>query len=398
MRPPGRAAARLLAVILVAFSLGGGSRGPSSPRRRLLVVLLDRSASLENTAVWQAAREAADRLFWNLRQGEMAALVSFDTEARLEIGFTGHPEQLKAALWSGLRPRGRGTAPRVGLERGVELLLARGGKGEIHLISDFQRSAFARSAPDLPAEIHLIAHRVPWPAEKNVRVGPASRGTGPPGGVTIQVPLQWCRGGRCGEDEATIPGEGWWPDGVRRLPAAGNRPELRLVAAPLQGGEVGVVAERLPGDGWPSDDRSFAVLPAGVQPGRAAPGLSSAPGEPVDLGPVAGGGPLVLITPGGRKIRMAGSGRIGWFFRDTGQTGIYRVDVPGREPPTRYLVVAPAPAESVLISLSAGEMRTVSGGSSARTSPGADRGAERRGAEFLQQTREAALTILRSLR
>ncbi|MFQ5768256.1 MAG: VWA domain-containing protein [Acidobacteriota bacterium] len=345
---------RWILALLLASQFFGDALPAASPDGGAVIVLLDRSFSMEQTDLWQAAREEADALFTSLPPRSPAALVVFDTQAQVVVPLTRRVQDLKNGLWEGLTTRGRGTLPAAGLESALSLLRSRPAGGIVHLISDFQRTAFNDWKPRLPANVVLVPHFVPAPDVVNQSILPWSllphaerpgdgeqfreksedrrESVGSLAGLTVRiaggvllpaVPILAGTRGRLG---------------VFRLKAAGRRPEIRVVITPLSGGFRGVVAQQIPPDGWPSDDLVFAVV--GSRPVEEVP-----TGLPVRLTGAVAGWPCTVVDPAGIRRELVALKHRAGVFRATGQPGIYRVECRDR---VDYLVVNPDAGEGDL--------------------------------------------------
>lgn len=141
-----RAAAVLLATAAFARPLleGAGPLDPSLGAAREVVVLLDRSYSMEYDDRWaRAVREAGD-VIDQLGPDDRASLVLFSDRAEVVTPPTGDRTSLRAALGRA-RAEGRGTRLAPALELARDLMIASDRpRRVVILISDLQRRAWDR--------------------------------------------------------------------------------------------------------------------------------------------------------------------------------------------------------------------------------------------------------------
>jgi hypothetical protein len=149
----------LLALLVLAFARPylQGSAGAQSPRQRQqLVLVLDRSASMQAGERWAKANEWLQKAVARLAPDDRVAIVDCGGPAEI-IAPLGPPEALKPVLQK-LQP-GFGTSDlAAGLTTAVRLLAQSGAGGalRIELISDLQKSACAHLAEiSVPKAIDL---------------------------------------------------------------------------------------------------------------------------------------------------------------------------------------------------------------------------------------------------
>ncbi|MCC7051905.1 MAG: VWA domain-containing protein [Gemmatimonadaceae bacterium] len=158
LRNPWLLLLRVLALVALALAfarpvLGRRAAGAGvDPRRRDVVVLLDRSFSMRAGARWQAARAAVDSVIGTLTPADRMTLVPFDRLAIAVTPATGDAAVLRAALAT-LAPTDESTR----LAAGVAVARQRLDAGDaprkvLVVVSDFQRSGWdltedARLAP-----------------------------------------------------------------------------------------------------------------------------------------------------------------------------------------------------------------------------------------------------------
>lgn len=150
-----------LALLVMAFTRPVFSRSASverSKRVRAVIVLLDRSLSMGHRDVWPAAVDSARRVIASLGATDRVALVLFDDEAEIVLGFTTDHRSAVAAIGK-VRPVSRGTRFAAAL-RAARQLAVRAGDAtpEVVIITDLQRSGVSGVAGlDLPKDLPFRA-------------------------------------------------------------------------------------------------------------------------------------------------------------------------------------------------------------------------------------------------
>lgn len=291
LRDPWLFALRALAVLALALAFARPVWAPrpgatgTDPRRRELVVLLDRSFSMRIGDRWSRARAAVDSVIRTLAPGDRLTLVPFDRRAQVVTAATGDAAQLRAAVDS-LRPGDESTRLAPAFAIAQQRLAASDAPWKvIVLVSDLQRSGWDLSDDSrLPKGITLSTLNVAddtLPVDRAVRaveVRPA-RGPGAPQmivtarlaqvgapirGVAVRLEV----GGRVVEERTVdLPRDGSASVTFAALPVPPNAVPARVVMA----------ADALPGD----DAFHFLLsqaptLPVLLLDGRSSPYLARA--------------------------------------------------------------------------------------------------------------------------
>jgi len=164
----------LLALIVLAFArpyLPGAAGSAAASQRRQLVLVLDRSASMQAGDRWAKARELLQNAVAGLHPADLVALIDSGAHAEI-LAPLGSPEALEPILKK-LEP-GFGTSDLAeGLKTAVRLLSQSnaGGTSRIEVISDLQKSACARLAEtSVPKGIELTICPLAEAATPNLAV------------------------------------------------------------------------------------------------------------------------------------------------------------------------------------------------------------------------------------
>ncbi len=300
---------RCLALLLLAAAFAepvlrgaalAGGEGAALDR----AVLVDRSLSMTVGNRMAAALEAAQEELSGLGRDDRAIVVGFDGRAAALTELTGDPGVLAPAA-ANLTVGGGGTsyAPALGLA-GRLLPPSPGRRREVVLISDLQRSGFedGRPQPSLPPGVELRVRQVSadppanaWIADVSV----VSEGreqlvvTAEVGFAPSPAAPEWS-----GEIELLLSGR---QVDRKNLTAAADRMTTVRFDPVLRPSEPLAAEVRLPGDGFPGDDRFHLVIhpesairvvdlgggPPSVYVSEAL-GVGVAPGFLLDRGPARG--------------------------------------------------------------------------------------------------------------
>ncbi len=302
---------RCLALLLLAAAfaepvLRGGALAGGEAAALDRAVLVDRSLSMTVGNRMAAAREAAQDELSGLGREDRAIVVAFDGRAAALTELTGDPGALAPAV-TNLTAGGGGTsfAPALGLA-GRLLPASAGRRREVVLISDLQRSGFeeGRPQPSLPPGVELRVRQVSanppanaWIADVTV----VSEGreqlvvTAEVGFAPSAANPEWS-----GEIELLLSGR---QVDRQNLTAAADRMTTVRFDPVLRPSEPLAAEVRLPGDGFPGDDRFHLVIhpeaairvadlggsPPSVYVSEAL-GVGVAPGFLLDRAPARGEG------------------------------------------------------------------------------------------------------------
>lgn len=169
-----------LAALVLAFArpyLPVRDRAAAADADRAVLLLLDRSLSMGHAEVWGPALDSARAVLDGLRVGDRLAVVVFDEVSEVVQPWTTDVAAARGAL-SALRPSAAGTRYAAALRSARQLLAdAEGGRPEVVLISDLQRSGTAGLAGvELPAGLPL----------RSITVAPATRANAAVHGVELR--------------------------------------------------------------------------------------------------------------------------------------------------------------------------------------------------------------------
>jgi hypothetical protein len=152
---------RLLLLSLLVFAFArplfrSRAVAGSDVRSRAVVVLLDRSLSMDYAGTWPRALDSARAVIDGLRGNDRVAVVTYDDEAETRQRLTDDRGAARAAL-AGLTPRARGTRLAPALRVARQLLLdAPFAAAEIVVVSDLQRGgATGVAGVELPAGVKV---------------------------------------------------------------------------------------------------------------------------------------------------------------------------------------------------------------------------------------------------
>lgn len=264
---------RLLAVALLALAFArplvtraGGTPAGSDTRRREVVLLLDRSASMAAGDRWTRAVDSARAALAGLDDGDRVSLVLFDTEPVVAAGPTTDRGLVRAAL-EAAAPGSRATRYAVALRSAHDLLA---GSERRHrtlvVITDFQRAGWRGEVIEpLPAgtlvRLVSVAHDAPANGGlATVEIAEAGSETRPAVVVAVRATGDTTAGSRV---TLTLDGRatGVQPAVVGR----GGVASIGPVSVPE--GMVRGVAVRSPADGLAADDtlRFVAAPPRPVR-------------------------------------------------------------------------------------------------------------------------------------
>lgn len=259
---------RCLALLLLAAAfaepvLRGGALAGAEGTALDRAVLVDRSLSMTVGNRMAAAREAAQEELSGLGRDDRAIVVAFDGRAAALTELTGDRGTLTPAV-AGLSAGGGGTsyAPALGLA-GRLLPASPGRRREVVLISDLQRSGFedGRPQPSLPPGVELRVRAVSGSPPANAwiaDVSVVSEGreqlvvTAEVGFAPSPANPEWS-----GEIELVLSGR---RVDRKSLTAAADRMTTARFDPVLRPSEPLVAEVRLPGDGFPGDDRFHLVI------------------------------------------------------------------------------------------------------------------------------------------
>lgn len=141
-------------VDLIGFS--GAGQGPIST-----ALVLDRSGSMEDDNKIEGAREAAATFVEQMRPGDQAALIAFNSEVEVAQGFTLNQAELQDGI-ERLRPDG-GTAVYDAVVAAVDLLREAGGRRVLLVLTDGQdcREPFD-TCPDDAGSSHSLDEAIAY--------------------------------------------------------------------------------------------------------------------------------------------------------------------------------------------------------------------------------------------
>ena len=302
---------RCLALLLLAAAfaepvLRGGALAGGEAAAVDRAVLVDRSLSMTVGNRMAAAREAAQDELSGLGREDRAIVVAFDGRAAALTELTGDPGALAPAV-ANLSAGGGGTsfAPALGLA-GRLLPASTGRRREVVLISDLQRSGFedGRPQPSLPPGVELRVRQVSASPPANAWIADVtvvSEGreqlvvTAEVGFAPSPANPEWS-----GEIELLLSGR---QVDRQNLTAAADRMTTVRFDPVLRPSEPLAAEVRLPGDGFPGDDRfrlvihpeaAIRVADLGGSPPSVyiseALGVGVAPGFLLDRAPARGEG------------------------------------------------------------------------------------------------------------
>ena len=302
---------RCLALLLLAAAfaepvLRGGALAGGEGTALDRAVLVDRSLSMTAGNRMAAAREAAQEELNGLGREDRAIVVAFDGRAAALTELTGDQGALAPAV-ANLSAGGGGTsfAPALGLA-GRLLPASAARRREVVLISDLQRSGFeeGRPQPSLPPGVDLRVRQVSASPPANAWIADVtvvSEGrerlvvTAEVGFAPSPANPEWS-----GEIELLLSGR---RVDRQNLTAAADRMTTVRFDPVLRPSEPLAAEVRLPGDGFPGDDRFHLVIhpeaairvadlggsPPSVYVSEAL-GVGVAPGFLLDRAPVRGEG------------------------------------------------------------------------------------------------------------
>lgn len=249
-----------LALMVLAFAQPFIERGPTTVAmesdRHDMVLLMDRSYSMDYGDHWSRAQEAGRAAIGELAGADRVALVYFDSAARISKDFTVDHESVVSAIENTL-PGPRPTDFTVGLRRAARLLEnSDADLREIRLISDFQSSGWNHHVGfELSEDIRLETVEINSPDAWNSAVWlPRRRLHRGDDSVAIEASV------RDGRQEAvvvdplqvTLSLEGKNIESVRLEGGAhGERNARFVLPTPNQGtakGELGIADDGLPAD------------------------------------------------------------------------------------------------------------------------------------------------------
>ena len=254
---------RCLALLLLAAAfaepvLRGGALADGEGVALDRAVLVDRSLSMTVGNRMAAAREAAQEELSGLGRDDRAIVVAFDGRAAALTELTGDPGALAPAV-ANLTAGGGGTsyAPALGLA-GRLLPASPARRREVVLISDLQRSGFedGRPQPSLPPGVELRVRQVSAGPPANAWIADASvvsEGreqlvvTAEVGFAPSPAAPEWS-----GEIELLLSGR---QVDMKNVTAAADRMTTVRFDPVLRPSEPLAAEVRLPGDGFPGDDR-----------------------------------------------------------------------------------------------------------------------------------------------
>jgi hypothetical protein len=167
------------------------------PDRRLLV-LVDTSASMRRTGLWQRAQDEVRRVLDEARPNDDVAIYAFDSALRPLVSFdqTSAPggagrEALLASAWSGVRPSHAATDLGQALSGAADILHTSEGSVEdrsappaqIIVVTDLQRGSDLESLRGFawPHEIRVDVRQVTAPRSTNARAVVVADASPPPG-------------------------------------------------------------------------------------------------------------------------------------------------------------------------------------------------------------------------
>lgn len=322
---------RCLALLLLAAAfaepvLRGGALASGEGTALDRAVLVDRSLSMMVGNRMAAAREAAEEELSGLGREDRAIVVAFDGRAAALTELTGDRGSLTPAV-AGLSAGGGGTSytPALGLA-GRLLPASPGRRREVVLISDLQRSGFedGRPQPSLPPGVELRVRAVgesppanAWIADVTV----VSEGreqlvvTAEVGFTPSPATPEWS-----GEIELFLSGR---RVDRKSLTAAADRMTTARFEPVLRPSEPLAAEVRLPGDGFPGDDRFRLVIhpeaairvadlggnPPSVYVSEAL-GVGVAPGFLLDRAPARGEGAVRGALAGVQVALVRDPGRL----------------------------------------------------------------------------------------
>ena len=186
---------RCLVVLLIALAFGRPFLKETSASTqevaegRVVVLLVDRSASMKRETLWEQARSKAASLLRELEPEDTAAIGIFDEQARILLGFEewrraerGARVDLGMTKLSEIEPSWRHTDVGLALMTAAELFQdfsedeeeGRIREKAVHLISDFQSGARFENllAYDWPQDVPVSVDRIEAPSgiEGNARI------------------------------------------------------------------------------------------------------------------------------------------------------------------------------------------------------------------------------------
>ena len=322
---------RCLALLLLAAAfaepvLRGGALAGGEAAALDRAVLVDRSLSMTVGNRMEAAREAAQDELSGLGREDRAIVVAFDGRAAALTELTGDPGALAPAV-TNLTAGGGGTsfAPALGLA-GRLLPASAGRRREVVLISDLQRSGFedGRPQPSLPPGVELRVRQVSASPPANAWIADVtvvSEGreqlvvTAEVGFAPSPANPEWS-----GEIELLLSGR---QVDRENLTAAADRMTTVRFDPVLRPSEPLAAEVRLPGDGFPGDDRFHLVIhpeaairvadlggsPPSVYVSEAL-GVGVAPGFLLDRAPARGEGAVRGALDAARVALVRDPGRL----------------------------------------------------------------------------------------
>ena len=322
---------RCLALLLLAAAfaepvLRGGALAGGEAAALDRAVLVDRSLSMTVGNRMAAAREAAQDELGGLGREDRAIVVAFDGRAAALTELTGDPAALAPAV-TNLTAGGGGTsfAPALGLA-GRLLPASAGRRREVVLISDLQRSGFedGRPQPSLPPGVELRVRQVSASPPANAWIADVtvvSEGreqlvvTAEVGFAPSPANPEWS-----GEIELLLSGR---QVDRENLTAAADRMTTVRFDPVLRPSEPLAAEVRLPGDGFPGDDRFHLVIhpeaairvadlggsPPSVYVSEAL-GVGVAPGFLLDRAPARGEGAVRGALEGAQVALVRDPGRL----------------------------------------------------------------------------------------
>ena len=178
LRDPWLLLLRCVALVLLALAFSrpywasNNSSAATATEGRIVLIALDRSASMQVADYWQQALATTGAIIDGLQPADRAALLTFADRPQLLTRFGADRTALKAALAS-LAPVDGATAFGPALAQAVRVLQAEpvlpGQTRQIVLISDLQATGLAGlSAPRVPADIEVQLQPIgPTEATKN---------------------------------------------------------------------------------------------------------------------------------------------------------------------------------------------------------------------------------------
>ena len=316
----------LLAAAFAEPVLRGGALAGGEAAALDRAVLVDRSLSMTVGNRMAAAREAAQDELSGLGREDRAIVVAFDGRAAALTELTGDPGALAPAV-TNLTAGGGGTsfAPALGLA-GRLLPASAGRRREVVLISDLQRSGFedGRPQPSLPPGVELRVRQVSASPPANAWIADVtvvSEGreqlvvTAEVGFAPSPANPEWS-----GEIELLLSGR---QVDRQNLTAAADRMTTVRFDPVLRPSEPLAAEVRLPGDGFPGDDRFHLVIhpeaairvadlggsPPSVYVSEAL-GVGVAPGFLLDRAPARGEGAVRGALEGAQVALVRDPGRL----------------------------------------------------------------------------------------